>query len=156
MTSDAVHVGALLKASGDVLSTAESCTGGRIAASVTDISGASSWYLGGWVTYSNAMKISQLGVPEEMLLAHGAVSEQVAAAMCEGAKKKSGATVALSTTGVAGPTGGTDEKPVGTVFIGCATEQGIEVRKCLFAGTRNQVQEQAARAALQLLHEKLS
>ncbi len=156
MTSDAQHVGQFLQASGEFLVTAESCTGGLVAKYITEIAGASSWYAGGWVTYSNAMKTSQLGVPEEMLQAHGAVSPHVAEAMCEGARINSGASVALSTTGIAGPTGGTEDKPVGTVFIGCATANGIDVRRFLFSGSRGQVQEQSAKAALQLLLENIS
>jgi PncC family amidohydrolase len=155
MTSDAVAIGRLLSASSDNVVTAESCTGGLIATYITEIAGASKWYVGGWVTYSNAMKKSQLNVPEELLQTYGAVSSQVAEAMCKGARKQSGATVALSTTGIAGPAGGTKEKPVGTVFVGCATESGIEVKRFLFTGNRAEVQEQTAVAALQLLHEKL-
>ncbi len=156
MISIVENVGKLLQSSDGFLATAESCTGGQIAAMFTSISGSSLWYFGGWVTYSNRMKMSQLGVPEDMLQTYGAVSPQVAEAMCVGAIKMSGATVALSTTGIAGPSGGTDEKPVGTVFVGCATGNGIDVRSFLFSGNRNQVQEQTVKAALQLLHENIS
>ena len=155
MTSDAEAIGRLLVDSGGNVATAESCTGGLIAKYIIEIAGASSWYAGGWVTYSNAMKKSQLGVTEEMLQTYGAVSSQVAEAMCQGARKQSGATVSLSTTGIAGPSGGTAEKPLGTVFVGCETQSKIEVRRFLFSGSRKEVQEQAAVAALQLLHEVL-
>ena len=155
MTTDAEAISRLLGDSGGKVVTAESCTGGLIAKYITEIAGASTWYEGGWVTYSNAMKMSQLGIPEEMLQAHGAVSSQVAKAMCEGARRQSGATVALSTTGIAGPDGGTEKKPVGTVFVGCATQSGIEVTRFLFTGNREEIQEQAAKAALQMLHVKL-
>ncbi len=143
----------LLIQRGDFLVTAESCTGGLIATAITKIAGASEWYSGGWVTYSNEMKITQLGVPEKMLQEHGAVSEQVAKAMCEGALEQSNATVALSTTGIAGPSGGTVEKPVGTVFIGCATKNGLCVKRFLFSGKRGEVQEQTLLSALRLLCE---
>ena len=156
MTSDVEAIGHLFCQSGSCLVTAESCTGGRIASLVTRIAGASSWYLGGWVTYSKEKKNTQLGVPEEMLQAHGAVSSQVAEAMCEGARRSSGATVALSTTGIAGPDGGTGEKPVGTVFVGCAAPSGTEVMRFLFSGTREEVQEQAVVAAMQLLRKTIS
>jgi nicotinamide-nucleotide amidase len=156
MTSDAKAVGLLLCASNDKLITAESCTGGRIATCITEIAGASSWYAGGWVAYSNAMKMSQLSVAEELIQTNGAVSSQVAEAMCKGAIMRSSATVALSTTGIAGPTGGTAGKPMGTVFVGCATASGIEVRRFLFLGNRDEVQKQATIAALQFLHEILS
>ncbi|MBC8200555.1 MAG: CinA family protein [Planctomycetes bacterium] len=156
MTSDVKDVGFLLCASNDKLVTAESCTGGRIATCITEIAGASSWFAGGWVTYSNALKMSQLGVAEELLQMNGAVSSQVAEAMCVGAIRQSGATVALSTTGIAGPTGGTEDKPVGTVFIGCVRASEIEVRRFLFSGNRIDVQKQATIAALKLLHELFS
>jgi PncC family amidohydrolase len=155
MTTDAEAISRLLGDSGGKVVTAESCTGGLIAKYITEIAGASTWYEGGWVTYSNAMKTSQLGIPEEMLQAHGAVSSQVAEAMCQGARRQSGATVSLSTTGIAGPDGGTEKKPVGTVFVGCATQSGIEVTRFLFTGNREEIQEQAAKAALQMLHVKL-
>ncbi len=141
----------LLIRNGDKLVTAESCTGGLIASHLTKISGASNWYSGGWITYSNEMKISQLGVPLEMLKEHGAVSEQVAKAMCVGALKSSKSTVALSTTGIAGPSGGTDKKPVGTVFIGCSTKNETFVKRFLFSGNREEIQEHTLQSALQLL-----
>ena len=150
------NIGKVLQQRGELLTTAESCTGGLLAECVTAISGASKWYAGGWITYSNEMKITQLGVPEEMLQEHGAVSEQVATAMCQGAALNSGATVALSTTGIAGPSGGTNLKPVGTVFIGCVVDGEVQVKRFLFSGTRNEVREQAVIAALQLLCEMLS
>ena len=155
MTSDVVAIGQLLCDVNGNLVTAESCTGGLLGKYITEIAGASKWYAGGWVTYSDAMKTTQLGVSQELLQANGAVSSQVAEAMCVGARKQSGATVAVSITGIAGPLGGTQEKPVGTVFIGFATESSTEVRHYLFTGNRKEVQEQAAVATLQLLHEML-
>jgi nicotinamide-nucleotide amidase len=109
-----------LRALGWRLATAESCTGGLIAASCTALSGSSDWLERGWVTYSNAAKAADLGVPEALLLAHGAVSEPVARAMAEGAQRRSGAQCSLAVTGVAGPTGGSPDKPVGTVWFGWA------------------------------------
>ena len=156
MTNDAALIGQLLCDSGLCLSTAESCTGGLIASKFTAISGASLWYAGGWVTYSNTMKTSQLLVPELLLDTYGAVSSQVAQAMCEGARKQSGTSVSLSTTGIAGPTGGTDAKPVGTVYVGCAIEEDVDVRHFLFSGTRSHIQNMAVEATLQLLIEKLT
>ncbi|MDP7005224.1 MAG: CinA family protein [Phycisphaerales bacterium] len=154
--SNAKFVGELLQRCGGTLVTAESCTGGLIAESITTISGASSWYLGGWVTYSNEMKVSQLKVSEELLKEHGAVSSHVAKAMCLGAKQQSDSFAALSTTGIAGPTGGTSEKPVGTVYVGCTVQNETEVRSFLFKGSRKEVKEKTANAAFQLLRDMLS
>ncbi len=107
-----------LLAAGRTVATAESCTGGLVAELLTRVPGVSASFLGGWVTYSNAMKVQQLGVPEELLARHGAVSEEVAAAMARGAAERAGADLAVATTGVAGPDGGTEAKPVGTVCFG--------------------------------------
>jgi nicotinamide-nucleotide amidase len=112
----------LLRQKGATLATAESCTGGLLANRLTNIAGASAIFLEGFVTYSNASKTDLLGVPAGLIAAHGAVSEEVARAMAEGARSKSGATYALATTGVAGPDGGTAEKPVGTVWMALAGE----------------------------------
>ena len=109
---------------GEWISTAESCTGGTIASRITDVSGASRVFGQGWVTYANEAKEKQLGVPGALIAQHGAVSEEVARAMAEGALRLSGADYALSVTGIAGPTGGTEEKPVGTVWIGLAAKNG--------------------------------
>ena len=105
------------------LATAESCTGGLIAQKVTAIAGVSPYYLGGAVTYSNESKGRLLGVPAELIAAHGAVSPEVAAAMAEGARTRLGATIGISTTGIAGPGGGTPEKPVGLVYLGLSTAE---------------------------------
>jgi nicotinamide-nucleotide amidase len=112
----------LLGQKGATLATAESCTGGLLANRLTNIAGASAIFLEGFVTYSNASKTDLLGVPAGLIAAHGAVSEEVARAMAEGARSKSGATYALATTGIAGPDGGTVEKPVGTVWMALAGE----------------------------------
>ena len=155
-SSIAKQIGELLQLRGGSLVTAESCTGGLVAECCTNNPGASSWYLGGWVTYSNAMKISQLHVPEELLEEFGAVSTQVAKAMCSGARERSGAVAALSTTGIAGPSGGTEAKPIGTVFIGCSLLTEMQIKKCLFTGNREEVREKATNAAMQLLYDMLS
>jgi nicotinamide-nucleotide amidase len=111
------------------LATAESCTGGLIAEKVTAIPGVSPYYLGGAVTYSNESKVSMLGVPAELIAAHGAVSPEVAAAMAEGVRTRLGATIGISTTGIAGPSGGTPEKPVGLVYLGLSTAAGTQTRR---------------------------
>ena len=114
-----------LKARGLMMATAESCTGGLIAGACTSLSGSSDWFDRGFVTYSNAAKAEMLGVPEALIDAHGAVSEPVARAMAAGAVARSAAQLAVAVTGVAGPTGGSAEKPVGTVWFGWATPQGV-------------------------------
>ncbi|MGP0068410.1 MAG: competence/damage-inducible protein A [Isosphaeraceae bacterium] len=118
-----------LARAGSTLATAESCTGGLIARMLTLIPGISVSYLGGVVTYANEAKTELLGVPVEMLSTHGAVSPEVAAAMAEGVRTRLGATVGISTTGVAGPGGGTPEKPVGLVYLGLSTEKGTQIRR---------------------------
>lgn len=116
----------LCRAKGLTIATAESCTGGLIADSITNVSGCSSYYLMSVVAYDLASKVNMLGVPSEILERHGAVHEETAKAMAAGVREKSGATYALSTTGIAGPTGGSEKKPVGTVCIGIATPAGAE------------------------------
>jgi len=135
---------------GATLATAESCTGGLIARTITAIPGVSSSYLGGVVTYANEAKIELLGIPAQMLAAHGAVSPEVAAAMAEGVRVRLGATVGVSTTGVAGPAGGTPEKPVGLVYLGLATAQGAQARRLDMGPERPRdfIQLLAAKAAL--------
>lgn len=129
-TSIQKKVVALLTEQGKKLALAESCTGGRIASLITDVPGASSVFTHGYVTYANEAKHDMLGVPEALLETHGAVSEEVAIAMAEGALKNSGADIAVSVTGIAGPSGGSEAKPVGTVWIGLATaEKSFAMRK---------------------------
>ena len=134
-----------------MLATAESCTGGMIAAACTDLAGSSQWFERGFVTYSNAAKTDMLGVPAALIEQHGAVSEAVARAMADGALSHSQARVSLAVTGVAGPTGGSDEKPVGTVwFAWCVGgETHSEVQH--FAGDRGTVRAATLRYALQRL-----
>lgn len=131
------------------IATAESCTGGLLGELVTSQAGSSSVYAGGWVTYSNHMKASQLGVPADVLDRYGAVSREVACAMAAGALEHSGAGLAISVTGIAGPGGGTPEKPVGTVWIGCAAGDGPPIaRSFVFAGDRDSIRRWTANTAL--------
>lgn len=149
----------LLIDQGKTAATAESCTGGMIAAMLTDVPGSSAAVQGGWVTYANTMKAEQLGVPIALIEQHGAVSQQVVEAMARGALRRSGAAVALSTSGIAGPGGGTDDKPVGTVWIGMAWREGADThattRLAHLPGDRETVRNRSAKCALQLLRLKL-
>ena len=145
------QVGKVLQEKGLLLATAESCTGGGVAQAVTDISGSSAWFGRGFVTYTNAAKRSMLGVPAELLAAHGAVSEEVAAAMAQGCLAHSEAQVAVSTTGIAGPTGGVPGKPVGTVCFGWAMDGRVLTQRLVFAGDRQAVRAQAVAQALREL-----
>ena len=141
----------LLKTRGWRLATAESCTGGLIAACCTDVAGSSDWFDRGFVTYSNAAKTDMLGVDAALIAEHGAVSEQVARAMVQGALQHSAAQVAVAVTGVAGPGGGSDAKPVGTVWLGWATPTGVVTELQHFAGDRAQVRAATVQHALQRL-----
>jgi nicotinamide-nucleotide amidase len=138
------------------LAVAESCTGGLLGARITDVPGSSDVFVGGVIAYDNALKMDLLGVPETLLAEHGAVSEPVARAMAEGAARRFGVTAAISVTGVAGPGGGTPEKPVGTVWIGCSYNGTVDTRRSLFPGSRHEIRARAAQAALFLLHRRLS
>ena len=130
---------------------AESCTGGNVARRITDIPGSSAYFLGGIVSYANEAKAKLLGVPTDILQNPGAVSEPTARAMAEGARAAFGADVAVSTTGIAGPAGGTDRKPVGTVFIAAAGPAGTVVHEHHFPGGRADVVAAATETALTLL-----
>ncbi len=145
-----------LTARGQTLATAESCTGGYLASRITDVSGASRVFGHGLVTYANEAKQKHLGVTDLTLQQHGAVSEPVAQVMAEGALKTSGADHALALTGVAGPTGGTEEKPVGTVFIALASKDGETlVKKFYYPGTRDRFKLLSSQAALEMLRRRL-
>ena len=146
------RVGLALKARGASITTAESCTGGWIAKVITDIAGSSSWFERGFVTYSNEAKSQMIGVKPETLAAHGAVSEPVVVEMAIGALKAARSDYAISVSGIAGPDGGSDEKPVGTVCFGFASVngQGITRREC-FPGDRDAVRRQATAYALHTL-----
>ncbi|HUG41368.1 MAG TPA: nicotinamide-nucleotide amidohydrolase family protein [Longimicrobiales bacterium] len=147
----AARLGERLARQGFTLAVAESCSGGLLAARLTDGDGASRFFLAGLTTYSNAAKTALLGVPPEDLAAHGAVSERVARAMAEGARRATGADAALAVTGVAGPGGGTPEKPVGMVWIAAALGDRVEARRFSFAGDRAAVRTASVTAALGLL-----
>lgn len=149
------RLAAALQERGLMLVTAESCTGGMIAAACTDISGSSDWFERGWVTYSNAAKTEQLGVPASLIEEHGAVSEAVARAMASGAVAHGNGQVALSVTGVAGPTGGSTDKPVGTVWFGWTTPAGTATERCWFDGDRSAVRSAAVVHALEGLLARL-
>lgn len=146
---------ALLIEQGKTVATAESCTGGIIAGMLTDVPGSSAAVQGGWVTYANEMKTGQVGVPAELIAQHGAVSSPVVKAMALGALQRSDADVAVSTSGIAGPGGGTPEKPVGTVWIGLAWRDGDQAvattRLAHLPGNRETVRDRSAKCALQLL-----
>ena len=146
----------LLSERGQSLATAESCTGGTIANRITDVSGASRVFGHGWVTYANEAKHQRLGVPLELIETHGAVSEEVARAMAEGALKSSGADYALSVTGIAGPTGGTPEKPVGTVWIALASKNAETwAQKKFSPGSRDRFKLLTSQAALDMLRRRM-
>jgi len=144
-----------LRARGETVAAAESCTGGLLGARLTARPGSSEYVLGGVVAYANDVKRAVLGVPEDLLAAHGAVSEEVAAAMAEGVRHVTGATWGLSVTGVAGPSGGSPEKPVGLVEIGCAGPSGVRVVESRFPGDRESVRDWSVVRALHLLRERL-
>jgi nicotinamide-nucleotide amidase len=146
-------VGRALRSKGFALAIAESCTGGLVGHMVTREPGASDFLLVDAVTYANSAKTRFLGVDEDVLRGHGAVSAEVAAAMAEGVRRISGADIALSLTGVAGPTGGSAEKPVGTVYLAIASAKGTLVKHRVFPGERLQVQTLASYAGLQLVRE---
>ena len=136
------------------LSTAESCTGGLIAAQLTSVPGVSAVYAGGFVTYATKEKAKMLGVPGKVLKEQGAVAKKTARLMAEGAAKKTGTDCAVSVTGNAVPEP-MEDKPVGLVYIGCCIDGKATARKFLFSGSRNEIREQAADAALDLLYHKL-
>ena len=146
----------LLREKGAKLTTAESCTGGLIANRLTNVPGASEIFTHGWITYANEAKASQLGVPAEIIVVHGAVSEEVARAMAEGALRESGADYALSVTGIAGPGGGTEEKPVGTAWLGLAEKgAGTLALKVFHPRARKDFKQAVSQSALDLLRRRL-
>jgi PncC family amidohydrolase len=149
-------IGELLQERGLTLAVAESCTGGLLAGYITDIPGSSAYFEGGVIAYSYAVKEQVLGVPVGVLEQHGAVSPETAVAMARGVRELLQVDLALSVTGIAGPTGGTPEKPVGLVYIALASADGEECRKYLWTGDRWENREWSARAALEWLHEHLA
>ena len=144
-----------LRARGAMLATAESCTGGLIAGACTEISGSSDWFERGFVTYSNAAKTELLGVSTELLAVHGAVSEPVVRAMTEGALARAPVQWSLAVTGVAGPTGGSAAKPLGTVWFGWAGPDGVTSEHRLFPGDRQAVRQATVAHALEGLLSRL-
>jgi PncC family amidohydrolase len=139
---------------GLTVATAESCTGGLVAAAITDVAGSSGYFVGGIVSYADEAKRTLLDVPAEMLAAHGAVSAQVVRAMAIGARSRLGASLAVSVTGVAGPAGGSAEKPVGLTYIGVADARGADVRRFSWNGDRAANRRASTIAALELLVER--
>ena len=135
---------------------AESCTGGLVAAAITEVPGSSGYFLGGVVSYSNEAKRSVLGVDPDVLAAHGAVSAQVARAMAIGARQHFHADVAAAVTGIAGPGGGSEAKPVGLTYVAVADEAGVDVRRYLWSGDRAANKASSAAAVLELLAERLA
>lgn len=151
LTELAYRCGMALQQRGLQVATAESCTGGGIAEAITRIAGSSAWFGQGWVTYSNAAKTAQLGVPRMLLDARGAVSREVVVAMAEGARQRADADWAVAVSGIAGPDGGSAEKPVGTVWLAWAGRDETHVQCQLFTGDRSQVREQTVVLALEEL-----
>ncbi len=151
-----VNLADILQKKGWLMATAESCTGGMIAVACTDLAGSSNWFERGFVSYSNAAKTESLGVDAALISGHGAVSEEVARAMVQGAIRYSRAQVAVAVTGVAGPAGGSADKPVGTVWFGWATPTGVVSEMRCFDGDRAAVRKATVRHALRRLVELLT
>ena len=148
---EVLALGEVLRARGWRMVSAESCTGGLIAAACTSVAGSSDWFERGFVSYSNEAKLELLGVDGALIAAHGAVSEAVVRAMAQGALARSPAQLAVAVTGIAGPGGAVPGKPVGTVWLALATAAGVEARCDLWPGDRAAVREATLRAALQAL-----
>jgi nicotinamide-nucleotide amidase len=146
----------LLKKRNLTVATAESCTGGLVAHSLTNISGSSDYFDRGVISYSNESKNEMLGVSEKILKEYGAVSEQAAKAMADGVRTRSNVDIGLATTGIAGPTGGSKDKPVGLVYIAVSTSRDTNVKKFQFSGDRLQNKESTCNAALQMLLDYLT
>ncbi len=153
LVSLSTKLGSLLRKKTLTLALAESCTGGLISALITEVPGSSAYFDSGLVTYANKAKMELLGVPEVVLTRHGAVSRECVQAMAKGLQKRRSVDLALSVTGIAGPGGGSEEKPVGTVHIGLATSAGVTSRLHVFKGSRAEVRAQTAEAALQWLND---
>ncbi|GGX99656.1 hypothetical protein GCM10007160_29240 [Litchfieldella qijiaojingensis] len=148
LTTLAERLGELCRAKGVHVTAAESCTGGGVASTITDVAGSSDYFETGYVTYANTAKTRLLGVPESLLEAHGAVSREVVEAMVAGACRDSGAQWGVAISGVAGPGGGSEAKPVGTVWLAWGDERRQEAEHYLFSGDRRAIREQAVREAL--------
>jgi PncC family amidohydrolase len=148
-------IGDLLREERCTLSIAESCTGGLICDRITDVSGSSDYFMGGMITYSNESKAKHLGIPLDYVKRYGAVSPQVARRMAQGIRKGFGTTFGLSTTGVAGPTGGTKRSPIGRVFTGLVSGKRTWVKRLDLKGSRREIKEKATDEALQFFYEML-
>lgn len=149
------RIAALLKEHQLTVTTAESCTGGLIAATLVNVPGISSQFNEGYITYSNEAKEKLLGVSHETLQQFGAVSPETAKEMAIGAKKAANADISIVSTGIAGPDGGTAEKPVGLVYLGCCCKEQVKVEKHIFSGDRREVREASVQAALELLEQMI-
>ncbi len=148
-------IGRILQERALTLGLAESCTGGLVASRITDIPGSSAYFMAGFVTYSNQAKTKFLSVPDKIIARHGAVSNIVAERMAKGVRAAAGVDIGLSITGIAGPAGGSPEKPVGTVFIALATRKEVFVRRFLFSGNRREVRKRSSEEALTMLLDYL-
>ncbi|MFL5675603.1 MAG: CinA family protein [Chloroflexota bacterium] len=151
LTGLAVRLGSVAREHAVTIATVESCTGGLIGHLLTEVPGSSAYYLGGFVTYSDQQKREAVAVADELLAAHGAVSAQVAVAMAAGGRTRTGADLAVSVTGIAGPDGGTPHKPVGLTYVAVADAEGTEVRRFTWDGDRSDNKRRSAEAALDLL-----
>ncbi|MEP6638386.1 MAG: CinA family protein [Chloroflexota bacterium] len=149
------RLGARCRALGILVATVESCTGGLVGHLITEVPGSSAHYLGGFVTYSDELKREAVGVPRDVLAAHGAVSAQVAVAMATGCRERTGADLAVSVTGIAGPDGGSPSKPVGLTYVAVADGEGVAVRRLVWTGDRAENKRRSAGAALELLLERI-
>jgi nicotinamide-nucleotide amidase len=150
----ATRLGSRCLALGLRVATVESCTGGLVGDRITQVPGSSAYYVGGFITYSDDLKRDVVGVPHDVLAAHGAVSAQVAMAMASGGRERTGADLAVSVTGVAGPDGGTPAKPVGLTYVAVADAVGVAVRRYVWPGDRTDNKRRSAAAALELLLER--
>jgi nicotinamide-nucleotide amidase len=146
----------LCRRAGHTLVVAESCTGGMIGSRLTAIPGSSDVFLGGTIAYANSVKTADVGVPAEMLAAHGAVSEPVARQMASGVRERLGAGIAIAVTGVAGPGGGTEEKPVGTTWIAIDVAGEVRAQRSVFIGDRAEIRFRASQLALELVRRALA
>jgi PncC family amidohydrolase len=146
-----VYIGNLLRQRGWHLAVAESCTGGLVGHRITNVPGSSDYFLGGIISYSNEAKMRLLGVHPKTLQEYGAVSRETVIEMARGARRQLGAEVAIAVSGIAGPGGGTSEKPVGLIWIGLSAHNGDEAWRFIWQGNRQQIKEQSAEKALELL-----
>ena len=151
----AVRLGERCVALGRRVATVESCTGGLVGHLITEVPGSSAYFVGGFVTYSDELKREIVGVPHDVLAAHGAVSAQVAMAMATGGRARTGADLAVSVTGIAGPDGGSASKPVGLTYVAVADDLGVAVRRFVWSGDRTENKRRSALAALALLLERV-